>query len=261
VTGGAIDPDRLDVLRALAEPARHQLYRELQGASEPLTTPELARRVALHPNTVRAHLEQLCAVGLVRADTTGDGNRGRPRHRFSAVSGPAADSGQDLVVPVAPPRPEEGPAPVATPPPHPVADPLTAALVQVAQLAGVEPGAIRRVGQRSGHERAAGLPSPGSTAEAVDNLVAAEVADGYAPSIEREGPGRWRLSFLRCPYRDLAERAPQVVCSLHAGSVQGTCEATGRLALESFVPLQPDGPCYAVVGEVAAVAGSETERR
>jgi predicted ArsR family transcriptional regulator len=234
MAGAAIDPDRLDVLRALADPTRNALYRELQRAPEPLTTPELAARVALHPNTVRAHLEQLRAAGLVRSDTTGDGGRGRPRHRFSAA-------------PVGRPSPR---APARSPAggEGPPAVELARALVEVAEVAGVDAELIRSVGRRSGRERTS--PAPSSTVgEAVRRIVEVEAASGYGPVVDELPPGRWRLTFSSCPYRELADEAPEVVCSLHAGSIEGMCAATARVELESFTTARRGEDCHAVLCE------------
>lgn len=260
MAGAALDPERLDVLRALADPTRNALYRELHDSAGTLTTQELATRVGLHPNTVRGHLDQLCAVGLVRADTSGHGGRGRPRHRFAALplQEPPAPTASRSRTPPPSDRPSSigGPssaAPLAsTTDPGPAAGETTAdlarCLVEVAEEARVPTEVIRRVGHRVGRARLS-PPSPRTAAQALELVLEHEARDGYGPRLEVRAPGRWQLTFASCPFRDLATDFPEVVCSLHAGSLDGLCAATGRVVLESFTPLQGGQGCSAVLTE------------
>lgn len=249
----ALDPDRLDVLRALADPTRNALYRELQHAADPLTTQELASRVGLHPNTVRGHLDQLGAAGLVRADTTGHGGRGRPRHRFSALplAAPAPPALSPPAKPEAPGRSSVPTGPVAGSPSGEIAAVLARSLVQVAQEAGVASDVIRGVGRGAGQARGSRSDPPSTTEEALGLVVELEDGGGYGPRLDPLAPGRWRLAFTTCPFRDLADDSPDVVCSLHAGSLEGTCAATGRLVVEAFTPLRGGKDCHAVLAEDA----------
>src|SRR5579884_2784666 len=65
--------------RALAEVSRVRILEELRRAGRPLVTVELAERVGLHHNTVRAHLEVLQEAGLVTAEPEKRAAPGRPR--------------------------------------------------------------------------------------------------------------------------------------------------------------------------------------
>lgn len=218
----------LDVLRALADPTRHQLYQALRSASSPLTTQELAERVRLHPNTVRAHLDHLGAVGLIQVQSGADGGRGRPRHRFTASGATPA------------PPPETSPA-----------EELARALVAVAAAAGGGAELARSVGQNTGRgRRPSTTPSAHGGPGAVDDVVKHQQQAGFRPTLEAVASDGWLLSFVSCPYRELAEEAPELVCSLHEGTVAGLCEATGRLRLQHFSPSPDDGGCHARLAEV-----------
>jgi DNA-binding MarR family transcriptional regulator len=95
----------------LAQPTRTRLYALLRGRQKPAATAELAQALGLHPNGVRAHLEQMQAVGLVVRSRTRQA-RGRPRDTWTATpatepaaadhaEGPRAAVGQDALTPIA----------------------------------------------------------------------------------------------------------------------------------------------------------------
>src|SRR5580704_3359227 len=75
--------ERLSVFKALGDNTRYAIYLELARSPEPLTTNEIAESLDLHPNTVRPHLERMRDVGLLQVDTVGQGQVGRPQHRYS----------------------------------------------------------------------------------------------------------------------------------------------------------------------------------
>src|SRR3954449_12715192 len=77
---------------ALAQPTRARLFRALGELRRPAGTEELAERLELHPNGVRAHLERLREAGLVTRDRTRQA-RGRPRDMWSLA--PSARPGGD----------------------------------------------------------------------------------------------------------------------------------------------------------------------
>jgi predicted ArsR family transcriptional regulator len=245
MAGRSIDAAPLDVLRALADPTRNALYRTLAEAAGPLTTGQLADHVGLHPNTVRAHLDQLVTAGLVRADTVAHGGRGRPRHRFAVADRAAPRTVHPLGMP-------DGPRPGPGAGGDPATDELARALVEVARMAGVDPQAVRRVGQRSGRDRVRGpAASSGDQAvtESLELVSGHEERCGFDPAVESLGDGRWRLSFNSCPYRRRPDEDDGVLCSLHHGTVEGLCAGTGHLDVEDFTPTTDAHGCHAVLAD------------
>jgi predicted ArsR family transcriptional regulator len=78
---------------------------------------------------------------------------------------------------------------------------------------------------------------------------------GFDPSIESDGDGT-RITFLQCPFRDLAEAYPELVCNLHRGICEGALEQAGGAPpgrMEHFATLYDHDPCH-----VRVVAGSST---
>src|SRR5215211_1997036 len=70
-------PDELTILKALGDETRYATYRELATSTAPLSAPELADRLDLHPNTVRLHLERLREADLVDVEAVHRGTVGR----------------------------------------------------------------------------------------------------------------------------------------------------------------------------------------
>ena len=80
----------------LASPVRRRLVDALANADTGATTPgftaaELGAQVGLHVTTVRFHLDQLVAAGLVESAVRREGGAGRPRQVYSLAPGSLDD--------------------------------------------------------------------------------------------------------------------------------------------------------------------------
>jgi predicted ArsR family transcriptional regulator len=216
----------LEVLKALGDETRYALYRELAGSTAPRSAGDLADALDLHANTVRLHLERLKDAGLVDVEVIHRGTVGRPQHRYSLAPG-APGLGFD-------------------PPAHVLLAGLLAAL---AETAGADATAARSAG------RAWGRQSAGRTSSRACLTVLAQELDrlGFEPAVDPEaeagrsdtGAGT-RIEFLHCPFRELAEAYPELVCNLHRGICEGVAEA-GRGTVEQFSTLYEPDPCHVVV--------------
>ena len=51
------------------------------------------------------------------------------------------------------------------------------------------------------------------------------------------------MAFTRCPFRELAEANPELVCSLHRGLVEGFVGSRGDGAVTDFHDLADRTPC------------------
>ncbi len=203
--------DRLPVFKALGDNTRYAIYLELARSPVPLSTAEVAEALELHANTVRPHLERMREAGLLVVETTGQGLVGRPQHRYS----------------LAPDAPSLGLEPSAFR--------LLARLVAGAAMAAPE-GAIAEAGQAYGRT----LARSGMPCLAVLEAQLAEL--GFDPATAEDGETA-TIAFTRCPFREVAEAFPEVVCNLHRGIVEGIVEAAGGARVERFATLADREPC------------------
>ena len=217
---------RLDVLKALGDNTRYAIYLELARAGSPRSTADIAESLALHPNTVRPHLERMREVGLLAVEADGRGSVGRPQHRYTL----AADA----------------PSLGLEPPAFPL---LARMLIPLAAAAELEPDDVALVGVEAGKAMAAADgPGPGSPRRALEKqaCVAAVTAMlsqlGFDPAVVSDD-GAASIAFTHCPFAELAAAHPEVVCHLHRGLIQGFVEQIGGASVERFGTLADRDPC------------------
>jgi predicted ArsR family transcriptional regulator len=215
---------RLAVLKALGDNTRYAIYLELARSSRPLATAEIAETLDLHPNTVRPHLERMREVGLLDVETDARGTVGRPQHRYSV----AADA------------PTLGLEPATF-------RVLSRMLVRLATTAGLGADEAVEAGREQGGldgRDALEADSSGDTDGPVclRALVARLDALGFDPAVV-DDDGQATVAFTHCPFRELAERHPDVVCGLHRGLVEGFVDTVGGARVDTFHPLTDRTPC------------------
>jgi predicted ArsR family transcriptional regulator len=197
---------------ALAQPTRARLFELLGELKRPAGTVELAERLSLHPNGVRAHLERLERAGLV-ARARARRPRGRPRDAWT----------------IAPDARPGGHAPHAY-----------AELARwLARAMRSQPGGLRGI-EASGREIGGELaPSDGTFDE--DALQSTLIALGFQPQVQLRKGNRLTFRLGNCPYRDAVRENQPVVCALHRGITRGLLDALDpRVKLAGFVPRDPD---------------------
>lgn len=205
--------DRLAVHRALGDPTRFAIYEELAGSRQPRSVRELADALDLHANTVRPHLEQMRDVGLVEVDAVHRGTVGRPEHRYSLAPG-APSAGME-------------------PPSHTLLAGLLAAL---AERGGAAVDDALATGRAFGGEAARRTP-----ARECARLLLTELDRlGFEPASAQQGPCL-DVAFQHCPFKELAEAYPELVCNLHRGIVEGILGEKG--IVEHFGALYDRDPC------------------
>ncbi|HET8617330.1 MAG TPA: helix-turn-helix domain-containing protein [Acidimicrobiales bacterium] len=220
---------RLAVLKALGDNTRYAIYLELARSPRPLATAEIADTLGLHPNTVRPHLERMRDVGLLDIETDARGAVGRPQHRYSL----AADA------------PSLGLEPATFPV-------LARMLLRVAATGGlgaeeaVEAGRDQGLadGEAACAADATRAPDPAGDAVAcLESLMSRLDALGFDPAVAVDAEDTATVAFTHCPFRELAETHPEIVCSLHQGMVEGFVAAAGGAAVNVFHPLTDRTPC------------------
>lgn len=220
---GGIDPQEH---RVFSDPSRVAVLETVLGARRPLGVREIAEAVGLHVNTVRAHLSRLEERGLVTARAERRDRRGRPRTLYAA-------------------REESGPR-----------DYRLLAEALVAAAAGAD-GDGRAAAVAAGHAqgvRIAGAPEyPVSAGRAVARVVEVLDAAGFRPCASADGR---RIELRNCPFRELSERAPEVVCGVHLGVVRGVLRGLGApVTATRLRPFAEPGLCTVELGPARRRSG------
>jgi predicted ArsR family transcriptional regulator len=73
---------------------------------------------------------------------------------------------------------------------------------------------------------------------------------GFEPApdaADGEYEGATRIEFLHCPFRELAEAYPELVCNLHRGLCEGVVDQVGGGRVEEFATLYDPEPCHVTV--------------
>lgn len=229
---------RLALLKALGDNTRYAIYLELARSPVPRSTAEVAESLDLHPNTVRPHLERMRDVGLLAVATESRGGVGRPQHLYS----------------LEPDAPSLG----LEPPPMPL---LARLLAQVAAAIGVAAEDAAEVGREQGRASVPlGVSTPTGVVsgevvsgeevvlgeDALSVCVEALVTDlarlGFDPAVAGDGESAV-VAFTHCPFAELAQAHPEIVCQLHRGMVEGFVEAHGGAEVERFGTLLDRQPC------------------
>lgn len=197
----------------------------IDGSDNPLSVSELAKRLDIHPNTVRFHLDALIAAGRVERILGESTGPGRPPQVFRR-------------------RQEMDPN-------GPRSYRLLAEIALSALAADPDPaGKAVQTGRAWGSflvER----PAPAALLTedgAVDRLVGLLDGIGFAPE-ERSSAGGRQIGLRNCPFLELVEsQTQQVICPLHLGLMQGAMTALGaRTTVERLEPFAEPGLCLAHV--------------
>ena len=158
-------------------------------------------------------------VGLLDVEVDGRGSVGRPQHRYSL----AADA------------PSLGLEPAT----FPLLARLLAGAASTAGVAGDDAaGAAREQGRAMAARAGRGTCAEALT-RALDEL-------GFDPAVASDGELA-TIAFTHCPYRELAEAHPDLVCHIHRGLVEGFVEERGGAGVEQFGTLVDRQPCQVVL--------------
>jgi predicted ArsR family transcriptional regulator len=203
------------VNRALADEHRVRIVDELRGAPDGLDARELGRRLELHENTVRWHLGILDDAGFLDSRSAARGRPGRPRILYSLRPGAPAGTGRD--------------------------EHRLLATILTGTVAGLPDGEQRaEEAGRAWGRYLVRKPSPleqVTDEQAIDEVTRLLDEEGFAASAEGT-----EIHMRRCPFHDLAEQTPEIVCGVHRGVVAGAlAELGGRLELAGLdVFVRPD---------------------
>jgi len=196
----------------LAQPTRARLFTLLSELKRHAGTHELAKRLKLHPNGVRTHLELLEQAGLVTRNKASHG-RGRPSDAW-AIAAEARPGGE---------------------PPHAYED-LGRWLARATEP---RPGRLREI-EASGRQIGQELVPPESNKGGIGGLGPMLAALGFQPVVSDDSDNHTVFCLRNCPYLDAVRENPEVVCALHRGMTRGLLDVLEPHAeLTGFVPKDP----------------------
>src|SRR5471032_1234893 len=179
---------------------RATILAALRESHEGLDTNALARAVGLHPNTVRWHLGILGDQGLVRSTPERRQRRGRPSVIYR-VTADGVVHGRDEY--------------------HLLATMLAAVVAE-------SPDDLKETAYETGVRWGRYLsekPHPSQPSDndaAVERVVALLNEQGFDSETEGE-----TICMHRCPFHDLAETHPEIICTLHHGIIDGALTEAG----------------------------------
>lgn len=224
------------VRRGLADELRR--YRpdpDAAVAAPGMTAAQLAEALGLHVTTVRFHLDQLVAAGVVTAEFTKVFGVGRPRKVYAVVpdDGGPADNATSL---------------------HVLAELLTESFGS--RMTPVKAGE-HWVAQHLDLGDDGPAESAGTWLTKVGRMIDVLQDWGYHPELSTSEGGRsCHIDLARCPFMDLARVNEAVVCGIHRGIIRGVLRQLGEgdaaVTLEPFV--EPDR-CHAHVRTHAPFRG------
>jgi predicted ArsR family transcriptional regulator len=215
--------------RALADQSRVRIVQHLRATGNEASAEELARALSLHPNTIRAHLAVLEEAELVRSAVERRSRPGRPRLLFSALPDDAEQEHALLAAALASSL-------------EPLPDGA-----EIATAAGRSWGTVLVDRLEPGRR-----PDEEACVERIVDLLGSR---GFAPE---RGPGE--LVMHRCPFRELAERYPGVVCAFHAGLIEGALGELGApVGLGALAPWVTPTTCVATLVPASSSSDSVSD--
>jgi predicted ArsR family transcriptional regulator len=122
---------------------------------------------------------------------------------------------------------------------------LAALLLRLAGGAGATGAEALDIGREQGEADAIRYTRAASCLEA---LVAELDERGFDPTVGGTDDGETAvIGFAHCPYRELAEAHPELVCSLHQGMVEGFVDTMGDATVDAFHSLVHRAPCQVTI--------------
>jgi predicted ArsR family transcriptional regulator len=202
---------------------RSRVLAILRAATEPVGVSQVAEQLGLHPNTARFHLDALTGAGLVERTVEERQQPGRPRTLYIARPESSATGQRSYRL---------------------LAEILTgfvAANVEQPARAAVQ------AGQAWGRFLAERPPPFRRMDEhtATEQLTRTLTEIGFAPEAVTSGETR-QIRLHHCPFREIAEDHPEVVCAIHLGLMQGLlAELEAPVEAERLEPFVEPTLCIA----------------
>lgn len=205
----------------LEEPTRKRIYHLVRASRSPLTRDAVAAELGITRRLAAFHLDRLLERGLLRASYA------RPEGRSGPGAGRTSKMYEPSSLEIRVSIPERRYDLVAR---------LLLAAMRAAGPVESTAEAARRVAAERGYAlgRDAGNGAPGDPARSARIAEAVLERHGYEPA-RRDAA----LLPRNCPFRALAREAPDVVCDMNLGFLEGLARGLGGFRAVAA----PEGPC------------------
>ena len=206
--------------QVLASASRLAVLELLRSRAQPLGVGEVAQHVGLHQNTVRFHLDLLVESGYAIRRSEAPHGPGRPRVVYEATAATDGERNYRLLAEV-------------------LAQHIVTTSARPAEAAANAGRTWAGMTQAQRHAAGATGPAPISAEAAITAVVRMLGDIGFAPEVSSDATA---INLRRCPFRELAENNPEVVCGAHLGMIQGALAEMGApVTATRLLPMvQPD---------------------
>lgn len=217
---------------------RERILELLRSSAGPRSIASLADEMAVHPNTIRFHLDVLVRDGRVEqrvGDITGPG---RPPVLFEAIRGMDPTGPTNYLL---------------------LANILTTYLAANAKNPA---SAAVTLGRSWGPSLVDSHPSRAlSKSQAVTALTDVLADLGFRPE-PPPSRGSTEIRLRHCPFHDLVQKHGDTICALHLGLMQGALESMrGPVIVDQLDPFVEPDLCVAHLAPTAAACGSRVAGR
>lgn len=205
----------------------------LRASHDPVSVADVAERTRMHVNTARFHLDGLVADGLAVRTAEDRTAPGRPRILYTAAG------------------------PVSGPRSYQLLAEMLSGLVAGGKHAGSAAADVGRSWGRHLVERAAPSVRVGAD-DATERLLRVLDDVGFRPCLGHGESGETEVDLHHCPFREVAERHRDVVCSIHLGLMQGALdELRAPLEVTALDPFVTPQLCVAHLRATTPVPSEE----
>lgn len=199
---------------------RLEVLAVLRAATGPRTIGEIADQLAVHPNTVRFHLQSLVHAGQVESVDADHAKPGRPPSMFRVVAGmdPAGPRHYRMLADVL--------VDAIARTPDPTASAIAAGRAWAENLADTDPAT--------------------DTGHAVERLTGLLAEWGFAPEQRDGATATGDIGLHNCPFLELARANAEVVCPIHLGLMRGALTAwDAPITVDTLTPFAEPDLCLA----------------
>jgi predicted ArsR family transcriptional regulator len=218
--------EAISAIGALEDGLRRRMYLFIRDQTHPVSRDEAAEQVGISRGLAAFHLDKLVERGLLKSIYAHP--EGRPSNRVgrsSKLYQPADDS-----VEVSVPRRRY--------------DLIADALAEAVQSAGGE-GAACAIAGRKGV--ALGRQAPVAAGETgLDTTVRLLKGQGFEPA---RVSGDDRVVLRNCPFREVAQRSPELVCRMNLAFIQGVLEGLEVRGAGAHLDPAPTRCCITLDGD------------